>query len=214
MMKFEITEIDYRIAVSNLAIAEERGKQILLLQALLERALGAKLPAPPDNSLAKIAEMRETSAIRDRKIKELAEKLDRAGRKISELLGAVHHLDKVCGILNLELPARPVTYDEVPRIVESLMAHRDSAQEKCVSFQKSVHDLQKRLKERAAAALSLERSVTRMAKNTDALRPAARVVVDEAISAYGGKAPPDGTPMGRLHEAVQCMDNADGIGSC
>lgn len=203
--KFEITENDWKAAVSNLAIATERGQEIARLQALLLQIVGKEW-----DRTTPVAGL--TNAAQD-EVDYVAEKNRALATRIDELQGAVHYLDKVCGILNLEHGARPVTYEEVPAIVESLMAHRDSAQERNEHLRRDVRELQKKIKERNAAANSLERSVTRMAKNTDALRTSARVVMNETMQAYAGDLPAEGTAMGRMYEALQCMENSDGVGS-
>ncbi len=209
-MKFEISEKDYRTAVTNLAVAEARGQEITRMHALLLSIVGKEwdrtTPVPSGRTQDEMDYVSE-------KNRELAVELDVARRKISELLKGKKYLDEVCEILTLENPKRPVTYDEVPAIVQACVAHRDSAREKCEHLQKDVRVLQKTCGERASAAKSLERSVTRMAKNMDAMFESAQVVVKDAIAAYGDKPPPEGTPMGRLHEAVQCMLNLRGVDS-
>lgn len=135
--KFEIDEKDYRTAVTNLAVAEARGQEITRLHSLLVSITGKETGGVTQEAHAYVIEKnKELGATLNgerEKLKNSESTLKLLGETNLDLKAkceAIRFLDEVCDILNREHPKRPVTYDEVARIVEVNVAHRDSARDR------------------------------------------------------------------------------------
>lgn len=161
---FKITEKDYRTTVTNLAMAEARGQEITRLHSLLLSITGKEwdrtTPVGPGEGFVDRrthdyvnAKNQELGMMLDEEREKLKNSeatlklLDETNRDLKAKCEAVRFLDQVCEILNREHPKRPVTYDEVPQIVEVDIAHRDSARNRCGKLAGEVKDLQELLDE-------------------------------------------------------------------